>query len=101
MVQRNGVRGRGEAKEAERQRNESSLGSYRFANESEANKWLQLNPRITALDVFERGPTMIAKIHAYLVRELILAEKEGEKSAEFIDRMCQITLTRGILDAEH
>ena len=43
----------------------------------EAKKWLQLTPRITALDVFERGPTMITKIHAYLVRELILAENEG------------------------
>ena len=67
----------------------------------EANNWLQLTPRITALDAFERGPTMITNIHAYLVRELISAENEGEKSAEFIDRMCQKTLTRGILDAEH
>ena len=60
----------------------------------EANKWLHLTPRIASLgvDAFERGPTMITKIHAYLVRELNLAENEGEKSAEFTDRLCQITL---------
>ena len=60
----------------------------------EANKWLHLTPRIASLgvDAFDRGPTMITKIHAYLVRELSLAENEGEKSAEFTDRICQITL---------
>ena len=51
-----------------------------------ANKWLHLNPRIAALgmDAFDRGPPMIAKIHAYLVRKKNLAESEGEKSAEFL-----------------
>ena len=44
------------------------------------------------MDVFERSPTTIAKIHDYLVKELNLAKNEGEKSAEFIDRICQITL---------
>ena len=60
----------------------------------EAKKWLHLNPRIAALgiDAFERGPPMIVKIHAYLVREMKLADNEGEKSAKFIDRMCQTTL---------
>ena len=50
--------------------------------------------RIGALDTdaFERGPAMITKIHAYLVKELNLAENAEEKSAEFINRMCQITL---------
>ena len=47
----------------------------------EAKKWLHLTTRIAASgkDAFERGPPMIAKIHAYLVRELILAESEGKK----------------------
>ena len=53
-----------------------------------------LTLRIAALgiDAFERGPPMIAKIHAYLVRELNLADNEGEKSAQFVDRMYQTTL---------
>ena len=44
------------------------------------------------MDAFERGSTMITKIYVYIVRELILAENEGEKSAELVDKMCQITL---------
>ena len=35
---------------------------------------------------------MITKIHAYLVEELNLAKNAEEKSGEFIDKMCQITL---------
>ena len=35
---------------------------------------------------------MIMKIHAYLVKELNLAEKAEEKSAEFVNRVCQFTL---------
>ena len=35
---------------------------------------------------------MIRKIHAYLVEELNLAENAEEKSAEFVNRMCQVTL---------
>ena len=48
----------------------------------EANKWLHMTPRIAALgaDAFERGPVMISKIHAYLVKEVNLAEKAEEKS---------------------
>ena len=55
----------------------------------EANKWLHLTPRITALDMdaFERGPSMI-----YLVKKLNLADNAEEKSAELIDGMCKITL---------
>ena len=60
----------------------------------EANQWLHLNPRVAALvaDAFEQGPVMITKIHAYLLKEVNLAENAGEKSAEFVNRMCQITL---------
>ena len=35
---------------------------------------------------------MITKIHAYLLKEVNLAENAGEKTAEFVNRMCQITL---------
>ena len=60
----------------------------------EANQWLHLNPRVAALgaDAFEQGPVMITKIHAYLLKAVNLAENAGEKTAEFVNRMCQITL---------
>ena len=35
---------------------------------------------------------MIKKIHALLMEELNLAENAEEKSAEFVNRMCQVTL---------
>ena len=35
---------------------------------------------------------MITKIHAYLLKEVNLAENAEEKTAEFVNRMCQITL---------
>ena len=60
----------------------------------EANQWLHLTPRIAALgaDAFEQGPVMIKKNHAYLVKEVNLAENAEEKSAEFVNRVCQVTL---------
>ena len=60
----------------------------------EANQWLHMNPRVAALgaDAFQQGPVMITKIHAYLLKEVNLAENAGEKTAEFVNRMCQITL---------
>ena len=60
----------------------------------EANQWLHLNPRVAALgaDAFEQGPVMVTKIYAYLLKEVNLAENAGEKTAEFVNRMCQITL---------
>ena len=60
----------------------------------QANKWLHLTPQIPALGMnsFELGPAMITKILAYLVKELNLAENAEEKSAEFVKRMCQVTL---------
>ena len=60
----------------------------------EANQWLHLTPRIAALgaDAFERGPVMISKIHAYLLKEVNLAESCEEKSAELVNRVCQVTL---------
>ena len=53
-----------------------------------------LTPSKAALgiDAFERGTPVIAKILAYLVREMNLVESEREKSMEFVDTMCQITL---------
>ena len=46
----------------------------------EANQWLHLNPRVAALDAvaFEQGPVMITKIHAYLLKEVNLAENAEE-----------------------
>ena len=35
---------------------------------------------------------MIRRIHAYMVEELKLAESAEEKSAEFVNKMCQVTL---------
>ena len=60
----------------------------------EANQWLHLNPRVAAVgaDAFEQGPVMIRKIHAYLLKEVNLAENAEEKTAEFVNRMCQIAL---------
>ena len=60
----------------------------------EANKWLHWTSRIVALgaDAFERGPVMIRKIHAYLVKEVNLTENAEDKSAEFVNRVCQVTL---------
>ena len=57
---------------------------------AKANQWLHLTPRIAALgaDAFERGPVMIRKIHAYLVKEVNLAENAEEKTAEFVNRVC-------------
>ena len=53
-----------------------------------------LDPRIVALgtDAFERGPVRIKKTHAYLVKEVSLPENAKEKSAEYENRMCQVTL---------
>ena len=59
----------------------------------EANQWLHLSPRVAlGADAFEQGPVMITKIHAYLLKEVKLAKNAGEKTAEFVKRMCQITL---------
>ena len=60
----------------------------------ETSKWLHLTPRIAALgtDAFERGPVMIKKIHAYLMKGVNLAKNAGEKSAEFVNRVCQVIL---------
>ena len=60
----------------------------------EANQWLLLSPRVAALGAgaFEQGPIMVKKVHAYLLKEVNLAENAEEKTAEFVNRMCQITL---------
>ena len=55
---------------------------------------MQLTPRIAALgsDAFERDQAMITKVHAYLMKEVNLAENAEEKSAEFVNRIGQVTL---------
>ena len=61
----------------------------------EANQWLHLTPRVATLgaaDAFEQGPVMIRKILAYHVKEVNLAKNAEEKAAEFVNRVCQVTL---------
>ena len=60
----------------------------------EANQWLHLTKRIAALgaDAFERGPVIIRMVHAYLVKEVNLVENAEQKSADFVNRVCQVTL---------
>ena len=60
----------------------------------EANQWLHLTPRVAVLvaDAFEQGPVMIRKILALLVKEVNLAENAEKKAAEFVNRVCQVTL---------
>ena len=72
----------------------SLLEALVLRKKPEANKWLHLIPRVAALgaDSFEQGPVMIRKIHAYLVKEVNLAENAEEKPAEFVNRVCQVTL---------
>ena len=85
-------------KEGERRKNSKETRAHLEAmvlrTKPEANKWLHLTPRIAALctDASERGPVMIRLIHAYLVKEINLAKNAEEKSAEFVNRVCQVTL---------
>ena len=85
-------------KEGERRNNSKETRAHLEAivlrTKAEANQWLHLTPRIAALgmDAFEQGPVMIKKIHAYLVKEVNLAKKAEKKSAEFVNRVCQVTL---------
>ena len=63
----------------------------------EANQWLHLSPRVAALgaDAFEQGPVMIKKIYAYLLKEMKLAEKAEEKTAEFVNKSAKLPWTPG------
>ena len=60
----------------------------------ETNQWLHLTPRVAALgaDAFEQGAWMIRKIHTYLVKEVNLTKNAEERAAEFVNRVCQVTL---------
>ena len=84
--------------ERERRKNSKKTRAHLEAmvlrTKPDANKWFHLTPRIAALgaDASERGPVMIRRIHAYLVKEVSLAENAGEMSAEFVNRVCQVTL---------
>ena len=75
-------------------KNESSLGSYGFANEARGKHVAALDHSNSSIGQgrFEQGPAMTTNIHAYLAEDLNLVENAEEKSAEFINRMCQITL---------
>ena len=91
-------RGMEAAGERERRKNSQETSAHLEAmvlrTKPEANQWLHLTPRVAALgaDAFEQGPVMIKKIHAYLLKEVNLAENAEEKTAEFVNRLCQVTL---------
>ena len=91
-------RGMEKKEEGERRKNSKETRAHLEAmvlrTKPEANQWLHLSLRIAALgaEAFERGPVMIRKIHTYLVKEMNLAENAEEKSAEFVNRVCQVTL---------
>ena len=76
------------------QETRAQLEAMVLRTKPEANQWLHLSPREAALgaDAFEQGPVMITKIHAHLLKEVNLAENAGGKTAELVNRMCQITL---------
>ena len=84
--------------ERERRKNSQETRAHLEAmvlrTEPEANQWLHLTPRVAELgaDAFEQGPVMIKKIHAYLVKDVNLAKNTEEKTAEFVNRMFQVTL---------
>ena len=80
------------ARRKKSQETRAQLEAMFLRTKSEANQWLNLSPRVAALgaDVFEQGPIMMKKIHAYLLKEVNLAENAEEKTAEFVNRMCQI-----------
>ena len=91
-------RGMEAAEEKERRKNSQETRAHLEAmvlrTKPEANQWLHLTPRVAALgsDALEQGPVMIKKIHAYLLKELNLAENAEGKTAEFVNRVYQITL---------
>ena len=91
-------RGMGIKEEGERRKNSKDTRAHLEAmvlrTKPGANQWLHLTPRVAArgADAFEQGPVMIRKIHAYLVKEVILVKNAEEKAAEFVNRVCQITL---------
>ena len=84
--------------EGERRKNckntRAHLEAMVLRTKPDANQWLHLTPRVAALgaDAFEQVPVMIRKIHAYLVKEVNLAENAEEKAAEFVNRVSEVTL---------
>ena len=89
-------RGMEAAGERERRKNSQETRAHLeeivLRTKPEANQRLHLTPRVAALgtDAFEQGPVMIKKIHAYLLKEVNLAESAEEKTAEFVNRVCQV-----------
>ena len=76
------------------QETRAQLEAMVLRTKPEAKKSQHLSPRVAAMgaDAFEQGPVMITKIHAYLLKEVNLAEIAEEKTAEFLNIMCQVTL---------
>ena len=84
--------------EGERRKNSKDTRAHLEAmvlrTKPEANQRLHLTPQVAALgaDAFEQGPVKTRKINSYLVKEVYLAENAEEKAAEFVNRVCQVTL---------
>ena len=84
--------------EGERRKNSKDTRAHLEAmvlrTKPEANQWLHLTPRVAGLgaDAFEQGPVIIRKIYVYLVKEVNLAKNAEEKAAEFVNRVCQVTV---------
>ena len=80
--------------EKARRKTRANLEAMVLRTKPEANQWLHISPRVAAVgaDAFEQVSIMIKKIHAYLLKEVNIAENAEEKTAEFVNRMCQITL---------
>ena len=76
------------------QETRAHLEAMVLRTKSEDNQWLHLSPRVAVLgaDAFEQGPVMTTKNRAYLLKEVNLVENAEKNTAEFVNRMCQITL---------
>ena len=91
--------------EGERRKNSKETGAHLEAmvlrTKPEANKRLHLTPPIAALGavVFERALVMIRKIHAYLVKEVNLAEN-AEKKVSRVRKQSVPSYPRSFLDTE-
>ena len=78
--------------ESERRKNSKETSAHLEAMVLRLKKVAALDPSNsrTRHGRFRARPLMIKKTHAYLVKEVNLAENAEEKSAEFVNRMCQI-----------
>ena len=86
-------RGKEIKEEGERRKNSKETRAHLEAMDLRTKPEANLTPQIAALgaDAFVRGPVMIRKNDAYLVKEVNLFKNAEEKSAEFGNRVCHVT----------